>query len=275
MEMKVVILRQLEKVGNIVAEEEAVIMTMKMAIKDLRAVAETLVVAKAEVGTAMKKDILRHQWKGGNIAVEEAVIMMTIIKDLQAVVVEEAVVTMMMTIIKDLQAVVVEEAVVTMMMTIIKDLRAAGAEAVTIMKMMTTTKDLRVAVAEEAVMMRKTKTIIKALRAGVAGAAVGTIKMMKIIRRLHEVVEEVRAVMRAEVGSEMRKAIPKHLSKAGSTVVEKEAAAVIMMTTIIKDLRVVVAEVQAVGKAEVGLAMKEDIPGRLGKVGEIVIKFLK
>ena len=255
MEMKVVILRQLEKVGNIVAEEEAVIMTMKMAIKDLRAVAETLVVAKAEVGTAMKKDILRHQWKGGNIAVEEAVIMMTIIKDLQAV--------------------VVEEAVVTMMMTIIKDLRAAGAEAVTIMKMMTTTKDLRVAVAEEAVMMRKTKTIIKALRAGVAGAAVGTIKMMKIIRRLHEVVEEVRAVMRAEVGSEMRKAIPKHLSKAGSTVVEKEAAAVIMMTTIIKDLRVVVAEVQAVGKAEVGLAMKEDIPGRLGKVGEIVIKFLK
>ena len=101
------------------------------------------------------------------------------------------------------------------------------------------------------------------------------IKMMKIIRRLHEVVEEVRAVMRAEVGSEMRKAIPKQLSKAGSTVVEKEAAAVIMMTTIIKDLRVVVAEVQAVGKAEVGLAMKEDIPGRLGKVGEIVIKFLK
>jgi hypothetical protein len=46
-----------------------------------------------------------------------------------------------------------------------------------------------------------------------------------------------------------------------------------MMTmTIIKDLHVAVAEVYA--KAEVGLAMKEDIPARPGKVGEIGINFL-
>jgi hypothetical protein len=238
MEMKVVILRRPEKVGNIVAEEEAGIMMTKTTIKGLRAVVgEILVVVKAEDGLEMKKDILRQQWKGGNI-------------------------------------VAVEEAVIMTMTTTIKDLRAAAAEeAVTMMQMMTTTKDLRVAVVEEVVIMRKTKTIIKALRAAVVDTAVDTMRMMTIIKGLHVVVEEVRAAAKVEVGMEMKKDILKQLWKDGSIGVEEVDAAMTMMTmTIIKDLHVAVAEVYA--KAEVGLAMKEDIPARPGKVGEIGINFL-
>jgi len=113
----------------------------------------------------------------------------------------------------------------------------------------------------------------EALRAAVVDTAVDTMRMMTIIKGLHVVVEEVRAAAKVEVGMEMKKDILKQLWKDGSIGVEEVDAAMTMMTmTIIKDLHVAVAEVYA--KAEVGLAMKEDIPARPGKVGEIGINFL-
>jgi hypothetical protein len=138
----------------------------------------------------------------------------------------------------------------------------------------TITKDLHVSQsAEEAGIMMMTTTIIKDLHAVVANGAVVMKKTMTIINGL-QVVAEVRAVAREEVGMEMRKDIRKQLWKDGSIGEEEVDAAMTMMTmTIIKDLHVAVAEVYA-REAEVGLAMKEDIPARPGKVGEIGINFL-
>jgi hypothetical protein len=170
----------------------------------------------------------------------------------------------------------VEEAATMTMMTTIKDLRAVVAEEAVTMTMMMTTRDPRAAGAEEVVIMTKTKTIIKGLRAPAADAGAVTKKMTTIIKGLHGVAQGVRAVAKAEVGMVMRKVTQKQQWKAGSIGVEEEtAAAMTMMTmTIIKDLLVVAAEVRTVAKAEDGLVMKEDIPGRPGKAGEIATSLL-
>ena len=73
---------------------------------------------------------------------------------------------------------------------------------------------------------------------------------------------------------ETKKGILKQPCKDGSIVVVEEAAQIMMTMTIIKDLHVVAAKVPAVGKAEDGMVMKEDIPARRDKAGVIVIDFV-
>jgi hypothetical protein len=237
MEMRRAILRHQGRDGNIVAEEEVVIIMTMTITKDLHVlVAEVHGGVKAEVGSVMKKGILKQPGKVGNI-------------------------------------VAAEETAITMKMTTMKGLHVAKAEEAGIMMTTKTiTEDLHVANAEEAGIMMMMKTIIKDLHGVVADGAVVMKKTMTIINDL-QVVAEVRAVAREEVGMEMRKVIRKQLWKAGSIGAEEEGAAM-TMTTIISNRHVVGAEVHAMGKAEVGLAMKEDIPAQPGKVGAIEINFL-
>jgi hypothetical protein len=232
MAMKEDILKQPGKVGNIgEAEEVVTMMKTKTIIKDLHAVVVEIQVAmRAEDGTAMKKGILKQPWKVGNIvAGEEAVIMMkmTITKDLQAVVVAEAVI-MTMTITQDLRGVAVE--VVTMMKrkTILKDLRAAVDDT---MKMMTITRGLQVGAAEVRAVakaedgMEMRKVIPK--HPGKAGSIaaeeeVAAVIMiaMTITKDRHEVVAEVRAVVKAGDGMAMKKNTPVRPGKVGEIVID-------------------------------------------------------
>ena len=237
MEMRRAILRHQGKDGSVVAEEEVVIIMTMTTMKDLHMrVAEVQVDVRAEVGSVTKKGILKQPGKVGNI-------------------------------------VAAEETAITMKTTTIKGLHAAGDGTVIMRKTKAIIKDLHVAKAEEAGIMMTTKTIIKDLHAVVANGAVVMKKTMTITNDPH-VGAEIRAVAREEVGMEMRKDIRKQLWKDGNIGVEEEDAAMMMTMTIIKDLRVVVEEVHAMAKAEVGLAMKEAIPARPGKVGEIAINFL-
>ena len=237
LEMKGVILKQRGKVGNIAVVEEVVITTMKMITKDLPVIAvEVRDVMKAEAGTEMRKDIPKQPGKAGKVAR-------------------------------------VEEAVVMMKMTTIKGLHAAAVEEAAIMMKMKTTIGVPKAGVEGVVTTMKMKITIKYLRAA-AAAAVDTMMRMTIIKVRHVAVVKVLGAVRAEVGMAMKRDIQKLLWKVGSIAGEDVVAAVAMMTiTTIKGLHVAGAEVHAVGKAEDGTAMREDIPARPGKDGEIVIDF--
>lgn len=121
--------------------------------------------------------------------------------------------------------------------------------------------------AEEAVMMMMMTTIIKGHQEAAQDA---TTTMMMIIRE--HLVEEVaaRAVVRAGVGSEMKKDILKQPGKAGNNdVVVEEGVTMMIMTP--KDLPAVVVEIPAAMTAEVGLVMKKVILKQRWKAGRIVV----
>jgi len=240
MEMSEDMLKQPGKVGNTVVEEEAVTMTKMTTTRHLHeAVEEIHVAVKAGAGSEMRKDIRKHQGKAGNIArAEDAASMMT------------------MTTTRHLHRAAVEEAVITM-------------------SMMRITTGRRAVVAEEVAAVMMTMTIIKDLHAAVAGAAVATMRMTRTMKDLRVVVREARVAVRAEVGMEMKKGIPKQRWKVGSIVVEEAAAATMMTMTIIKDPLVGAAEIRAVVTAGVGLVMTKDIHVLPAKAGVIGIDFPK
>jgi hypothetical protein len=218
----------------------------------------------AEDGMVMSEDILRQPGKAGkNEGAEEAVetTKMTTIKDQNEVVAEiqaamkAEVGSEMKKDIRKQQGkagniVAVEGAAIMMMMTIIKALRGVvEAEAVTMMKKTMTTRDLQAGAAQEVTVTMTTTTAIK---------------------DRHAAAEEVRAVAKVEVGSEMKRVTRKQQGKDGRIGAEEEAVAA--MRTIIKDLHVVEVEVRAVAKVEVGSEMRRVTLKQQGKDGGIGVE---
>ena len=233
--MRRAILRHQGKDGSVVAEEEVVIIMTMTTMKDLHMrVAEVQVDVRAEVGSVTKKGILKQPGKVGNIvAAEETAITMktTTIKGLHAAGDGTVIMRKTKAIIKDLHVAKAEEAGIMMTTkTIIKDLHAVVADGAVVMKKtMTIINDLHVgaeirAVAREEVGMEMKKDILKQLwkdgSIDVEEEDAAMIMMtMTIIKDLREVVAEVHAMAKAEVGLATKEDTPAWPGKVGEIVI--------------------------------------------------------